>query len=395
MFQTRNQLPEQTRKTKRNPGSIRLRLALSALSALAPIGAQAQTGDAWSFGSVVDIASNSRALELGVRDQGPQLGHSDISASGPLGRHLRARLTAAFETHEGRFERGVEEAWMETRTLPWGLSVRAGRFASQIGAMNSQHPHADDFAERPLAYRAFLGNHWTDDGVRVNLTLPTSWYWVIGTEALRGRRLIPEAQTATSGASALTLTSRIGGDIGRAHSWQLGLTYLDNRRTARLEDEHAEGAEEAHDHGGRHAARFGGRQTWWLDATWKWAPSGNNRNEQVRLTLETVRIQDIGPGAPAEQQHQAWSLASVWRFHPNWELGARVDRLRVAIAHEGDYEPGRLSEQTAMLAWKPSHLQTLRLQWSRQNRAQGFESPARQSLMLQYILVFGAHGAHT
>ena len=47
-----------------------------------------------------------------------------------------------------------------------------------------------------------------------------------------------------------------------------------------------------------------------------------------------------------------------------------------------------------MVAWKPSHLQTVRLQATRQRGAVGFESQAARSVALQYILAFGAHGAH-
>jgi hypothetical protein len=354
----------------------------------------AQASEAWQLGAVLNAISASRALELGAQDAGLQLGHSDLAASGPLGRHLHAQVNAVAATHEGKLERGFEQAWLETRTLPGGWSVRAGRFASQIGAFNQQHPHADDFAERPLMYRAFLGGHWNDDGVRVNFTLPTRWYWVIGGEAFRGQRLVPHAEQAPAGAGVHALTTRMGGDLSRSHSWQIGLTALNNRRTPEAEEAHVPGHDDAHAHGS-HGARFAGRRVTWLDATWKWAPNGNNRDQQLRLTFEATRIQAVRPEASAQVRHDAQSLAAVWRFHPNWETGARVDRLRVAMAHDGDFEPGRLSEHTVMLAWKPSHLQTLRVQWARQGDAIGFEAPARQSIMLQYVLVFGAHAAHS
>jgi hypothetical protein len=48
-----------------------------------------------------------------------------------------------------------------------------------------------------------------------------------------------------------------------------------------------------------------------------------------------------------------------------------------------------------MLAWKPSHMQSVRLQWSAQRSAAGFEDTSRRTLQLQYVVAFGAHGAHT
>jgi hypothetical protein len=391
--------------------SLSLGLSLGAASASAQsarnaeIARSAPSDSGWQFGAVLDTGFTSKALELGGRDKGLQLGHSDLNASGRLGRHFDAGLSASFATHEGTLERGVEEAWLETRTLPAGLSARVGRFASQIGAINAQHPHADDFVERPLLYRAFLGGHWNDDGLRLNITLPTGLYWTLGAEVFRGRRLVSHADPAVSGVGAATLATKIGGDLGRSQSWQLGLSMLHSRRIAALEEhgDHGDEDEEDHDHehdhegdhaGHDHGAAYGGRRMWLADATWKWAPDGNNREQQVRVSVEAARVSGINRFATGGQHHDALAVAAVWRFAPNWEVGARVDRLRVAMPHEDTFEDGRLREQSLMLAWKPSHLQTLRLQATRQHGAVGFESPAARSLALQYVLAFGAHGAH-
>ena len=46
-----------------------------------------------------------------------------------------------------------------------------------------------------------------------------------------------------------------------------------------------------------------------------------------------------------------------------------------------------------MLAFKPTHAQTLRLQFTRQRGGPGFDD-AERTVQLQYILNFGAHPAH-
>lgn len=378
-------------------------------TALLAAAAQAQTSaptEQWQFGAVLDATATSRALELGTRDQGLQLGHSDLTASGPVGLHLQAQITGVLETHDGELESAFEEAWLETRTLPLGLTARVGRFASQIGYLNQQHPHADDFVERPLLYRAFLGGHWNDDGVRLNLTLPTRLYWMVGAEAFRGRRLIAETDEPVNGAGAFTLTTKLGGDFDRSNSWQLGLSYLKSRRIAALEahEEHGEheAEEEGHEEEGHddhahhhHGAAFGGRHTWMVDATWKWAPAGNNSDQQVRVSVEAAQISGINRFASSQDRHKAYALSAVWRFHPNWETGVRFDRLRVAMPHGDHFHDGRLDETALMLAWKPSHGQSLRLQYTTQDRALGFEHPAKRAIQLQYVIAFGAHGAHS
>lgn len=364
------------------------------LAAAATAGAAAQSTAGWQFGAVLDLAQTSRALALGTRDQGLQLGHSDLTTSGPVGSQLRAQLTATFETHEGRLERGIEEAWLETTRLPMGLQARAGRFASQIGYLNQQHPHADDFVERPLLYRAFFGGHWNDDGLRLNWTAPTPFYLMVGAEAFRGQRLVEETANAPRNPGVATLVVKTGADVGRSHSWQLGLSHIRSRREAAVEEhEHDEG-EEGHDHGHAHGAQFSGRKTWMIDATWKWAPGGNNRDQQLRIGVEAARITGLNRLATARDKHEANAISVVWRFRPEWEVGARADWLRARMPHEDHFDSVLLRERAVMLAWKPSHLQSLRLQLTTQRDAVGFEDPARRAVQLQYVLAFGAHPSH-
>ncbi len=356
------------------------------LSVAEPVASGAAAG--WQAGAVLDVSAASRALALGQRDQGLGLGHSDISASGPLGPSLQARITAVAETRDGKLETGFEEAWVQTRALPAGLQVRTGRFASQVGYLNEQHPHAGDFVQRPLLHRAFLGGHWTDDGVRVNWTAPTDLYLRVGVEVLRGRRLVQEA-ASSSQPGAVTYSGRVGGDIGRSQSWQAGLSLLANRREALVEDEADHTAGHAHGHG----AAYSGRRMWLGDVTWKWAPEGNNRQQQVRVAFEHARVTGLNRYATRSDRHHGSYLSAVWRFAPAWEAGVRHDLLRVRQPHEESFEDGRLRETGWMLAYKPSHAQAVRLQFTQQKDRGGFAAASR-ALQLHYLVYFGAHPAH-
>jgi hypothetical protein len=378
--------------------SLPVALALALALAAAAGGAAARSLGEWEFGAVLDLTQTSRALALGGRDQGLQLGHSDLTANGPVGTQLKAHLGAVLATHEGRLERGVEEAWLETTRLPGGLQVRAGRFASQIGYLNQQHPHADDFVERPLLYRAFFGGHWNDDGLRLNWTAPTPFYLMLGLEALRGKRLVQEAVPLPRRLGVTTFVLKTGADLGRSHSWQLGLSHVRNTREAVTEDHEEDGPhgmhDHEHDHAHAHGAQFSGRRTWMIDAVWKWAPGGNYRGQQVRAVFEAARISGINRFATSKDRHESNALALVWRLRPSWEVGARADWLRVRAPHGEHFHGALLRERSLMLAWKPSHMQSLRLQVTGQRDAVEFENPARRAWQLQYVLAFGAHGAH-
>jgi len=318
-----------------------------------------------------------------------------------LGSGLRAEAGISAHDVGGKWEAHLENLWIETTRLPAGLQVRAGRFASQIGYRNEQHPHADDFAERPLLYRGFLGGHWFDDGVRLNWTAPTPFYLALGVEAFRGRELIPEAASRAN-PGARTFTLKTGGDLGANQSWQWGVSHLHLGRRAMVE-EHVPGEEHTHAHG----ARFSGKRTWMTDAVWKWAPGGDPQRQQVRVILEAALVADIHPMAEG-RRHRSNSLAAVWRFHPAWEVGVRTDRLSVhqpELHDEGtgtlelEFAAARLRENAIMIAYKPNHRQAYRLQIARQkvsgpDGADVFPRPAETSVQFQMIWSFGAHGAH-
>jgi hypothetical protein len=358
---------------------------------------RAPAGNPWQFGAVLDSAHTTRALALGGRDQGLQLGHSDLSASGPLTPWLRAQLGASFATHDGRLERGIEEAFVETTALAGGLQLRAGRFASQVGYLNEQHPHADDFSERPLLYRAFLGGHWNDDGARINWTAPTPFFLLLGVEAMRGRRLVEEVAAPGGRVGVTTFVAKTGADLGREHAWQLGVSHIRNRREAAMEAEHDHDDDHGHaghDHHHHHGAEFSGRRTWMVDLTWKWAPGGNPRSQQLRLGFEAARITGLNRFAGPRDRHEANAAGIVWRWAPQWEIGARADWLRVRVPHGDHFHGALLRERSLMIAWKPSHLQAVRLQWTGQRDANGFDDAARRNVQLQFVLGFGAHPAH-
>ena len=374
----------------KHPPFLRLALMLAAASG----NAAAQSAADWQFGAVLDLSHTTRAPALGSRDKGLQLGHSDLTARGALGSSLKAQLTATVATHDGKLEKGIEEAWVETTRLPAGLQARVGRFASQVGHLNQQHPHADDFVDRPLLYRGFFGGHWNDDGLRLNWTAPTFFYLMFGAEAFGGKRLVEDAVNGPGKLGATTLAVKAGADIGRQHSWQLGLSHIQNRREAAAqEDEHdADAADHAHAHA--HGSLFSGRRTWMIDATWKWAPEGNNRERQLRLGFEAARITRLNRFASPRDRHDANAVTVVWRFHPKWEAGGRADWLRVRMPHGEHFHSGLLREHALMLAWKPTHMQSLRLQYTTQRDAVDFDDPAKRAVQLQYVLAFGAHGAH-
>ena len=181
------------------------------------------------FSLVLDGHYKSSASALSEQDKGFGLGHIELAVSSPVDDLFFSKFTGVLHQHDNKTEFEVEEAFVQTLALPAGFTVRGGRFLSNVGYLNSQHTHADSFTDRPAAYRAFLGSHYYDDGVRLELLMPTDIYWTFGLEALNGRKMHTENIKNPSSVGVYTAYTKIGGDIGESQSWQAGLSYLHNR----------------------------------------------------------------------------------------------------------------------------------------------------------------------
>lgn len=361
------------------------------------------------------------------RAKGFGLGETELAISANIDDMFYGKLTTVFESHDGESEVNVEEAFIQTMALPNGLTVRAGRFLSDIGYLNNQHLHTDSFTSRPSAYRAFLGNHYYDDGLRISYIAPTDLYWTIGAEAFAGdslRAADEHGEREFDSTGVYTAFTKFGGDIGTESSWQLGLSYLRNENGQMTPEEHDEHEEEhdeheeEHDehgedeHGHSHSANYTGKNTFVADFVYKWAPDGNYKYQHLTLSAEYFRVNDFMAEELHEDEHEeehdeheeeheggkdyheAWYVSAVYQFSPKWSAGLRYGELDSQLAHEDHFDAQKLKETEFSVAWHHSHFSTVRLEVSHQSNV-GFENAQNDNVItLQYVMALGAHGAH-
>ena len=351
----------------------------------------------------VDAYHKSDNTALGGRVEDLGLSHTELALRQQFGSLAMGKLTAVAESNKEETDFSIEEAYLQTLALPAGLTLRGGRFLSDIGYLNGQHPHADSFTERPLMYRAFLGGHYYDDGVGLSVVMPTDLYWRVSAEAFDGEELGEFESDSTIGTWALSTT--FGGDISDSQSWQAGVSYLRNRMLGHAEEEHDDHDHHDHHdeheddhHGHSHGAEYAGEHLYMADLVWKWAPRGNNRDQQLTLSAEYMRVTDLNEYASSDDYHEGWYGSAVYRFAPEWSVGVRQGRVKLKLGHGDHFHDGELEETTAMLAWNPTHTQTLRLQYTHQDAVQDWDETfagADNAVTLQYIISFGAHDAHS
>lgn len=336
----------------------------------------------------LDPATYSRAGFPLTGDAGPgangfSLGESEVSLASNIDDKFYGQLTLTAHSDNGQDHIGVEEAFVDTTSLPANFSVRMGRFYSNIGYLNSHHAHTDNFFDRPLPYQAFLGNQYGDDGVQVRWVAPTAMYFELGGEAFRGDNY-PSGGAQHGGVGTHTLFAHVGGDVGTENSWLAGLSMLKTR---------AAGADDG----------FSGDTTLYIaDATWKWAPNGNTKDGGI--TLRGEYFLDDRNGVFADPTDPlavvAWNgqrrgayLESVFRLNRTWDVGYRYDRLwsdagNPFLPPNGNFSPYR---HTAEVTWRNSEFSLVRLQLSHDKPN---ADQADNAITVQYQTSLGAHGAH-
>jgi hypothetical protein len=331
--------------------------------------------------------------EIGPGTKGFNLGESELGVYASVDPNFYGGLNLALAPDNTI---GVEEAFVQTTTLPYGVTLKAGRFFSSIGYLNEQHAHTWDFVDNPLAYQAFLGNQFGDDGVQVKWLAPTDLFMEFGAEYGRGR-IAATTGRDKNGGGAGSVFAHVGGDIGASSSWRAGLSYLDvspQDRTSK--DIDAVGTDVIN-------SFTGNSKVWLADFVWKWAPNGNATNTSFKLQGEYLHRKENGDltnnvGVNNYSASQdGWYLQGVYKFMPYWRAGLRYDQLNSGSVNYGDnaaklvnssYDPKRIS---AMLDFSPSEFSRIRLQVSSDKSRQ--EATDNQ-VFIQYQMSLGAHGAH-
>ncbi len=287
----------------------------------------------------------------------------------------------------------LEEVYFQTIGLDHGVTVKGGRFFSGIGALNQKHPHAWDFIDEPLAYRAFLNYQYRDDGLQVRWIAPTETFIELGGEALRGSGFVAGGNEK-NGVGAYSLFAHIGGDAGVSQSWRIGGALLNAAPRGR---ESGDIAAELPD------TFSGDSRLWTTDFIWKWAPNGNPRIRNAVIQGEYFWREDDGSMSGAvsgisgdyRARQSGGYLQGVYQFMPRWRAGLRHD---VLATHElsdasGTFADlnGSPSRASAILEFTKNPFSRFRVQY---NHDQSRDDSSDRQVFVQYQLSLGAHGGH-
>lgn len=329
--------------------------------------------------STYRIPGFARGSEGNLGDRGFALGETEIAISSNIDHYLYGTAIVSVE-RTGTVS--VEEAYLQTTSLPYGFTGKAGRFFSGIGYMNEQHRHVWDFADASLPYRAFLGNQINDDGVQLRWLAPTDFFLEFGAEAGRGDNF-PAGGAADRGMGLYSAFAHVGDDLNESSSFRTGVSFLRTKANNRTTD---------------NDTFTGTSNTGIFDFVYKWAPDGNPVDTNVKLQGEYFLRRENGlfNGTNYDGRQTGFYVQSVYQFMPQWRVGVRYDQVRAA--QQGEEFAGTTLDNlgatpkrySVMGDYSTSEFGRFRLQY---NRDLSRPEPDNQ-FILQYTVSLGAHGAH-
>ena len=333
--------------------------------------------------------------EIGVGSRGFSLAESELALAANIDPWLAGNINLSIT---GDDTISAEEAFITTTALPDGLVLKAGRFFSGVGYLNSQHSHTWDFVDNPIAYQAMLGTQYADDGVQLHWLAPTDQYMEFGLEAGRGRSF-PGDNSSRNAAGMTAFTFHTGGDIGDSITWRGGLSLLQTQSNGQTLLE-----TNANDFPA-YAAFTGRTRVAVADGVLKWAPHGNATHTYFKLQGEYLQsrrsgdlagLSGVSDASLREIQSGAY-IQGVYQFMPTWRVGLRTERLDPGHPNFGDasflltstgYHP---TKNSLMLDFNESEFARIRVQFAQDRTHQGFID---NQFLLQYQTALGAHGAH-
>jgi len=329
--------------------------------------------------------------EVGPGPEGFALDETEINLSASVNDLFRASTTIAFDASEEGTEVELEEAFIQTLSLPHGMTLKAGRFFAALGYLNENHSHTDNFVNRPLPYMAFLGGQYNDDGVQLSMVLPTTLYVQLGAGLFRGGDF-PAGGSPHGGVGSFTGFLRLGGDIGFSTSWRFGVSYLHADALGRETGEGLEYMFPLLDFTGNTDLVI-------LDGKLQWSPKGNATEEYLVLQGEYMRRFQDGTynDIVYDGEDSGFYVEGIYKFARGWRTGYRFSQLSpetlIPLALEGTLLDGmglKARTHSFMMDWSRNEFSTLRIQFTRENSR--FVTDNR--FFIQYIMSIGAHGAH-
>jgi len=301
------------------------------------------------------------------KNRGFNLNYAEVAMHSTVDPYFEA--FANFHLHTDKFEIG--EAFVQTRSLPYGLLVKAGKFKSNFGRINSKHQHSWHFDSQPIIYEALFGpDAISDAGVQVQYVAPTDTYIMIGAEALQGTNKRSFGEESGNNLYVGYIKTSI--DIGDDLSVLGGVSVAHGKNTTKNTTD-----------------------VYGTDLTFRYQlGSYSSLSWQSEYLYRTKNI-----GTTTNRQDGLYSEL-IYQYNNNISTGIRYDAI---MKNDTDLQTGyagiktnNLERYTTMVEYKPFPMSRLRLSYTYdKTKVMNLQRKDIQEVMLSLNIAAGAHGAHS
>ena len=309
-----------------------------------------------------------------------------------------AVINASADAATGEANLTVEEAAIQTTSLPWNLELKAGRFFGEFGRLAYIHDHELPFVNRPLALAQYIGGESRTDGAQLNWLLPVEHYvsLTVGTGIQFGGDNPPNDPGTFRNPSGLNYWGRLSSyfDLTPDISLEPGLSALWNPHTkAQWVDPGGVNPPFPTDLSNNTFTERE-RRLVGADLMLNWKPLRNNQFQSLTWGTEVLYSDNrFDVTDPAGNITPGQSVGSIglysyltYKFHRQWSAGFLYEWLENMVDKQA-----RTSAYSPYITWALSHWNQLRLQYTHtdNNAATGLRS--NDAAYLQWTWIIGAH----
>ena len=305
--------------------------------------------------------------------------------------------------NDNQTEVEVEEAFMQTTSLPFNLQLKGGQFFASFGRINPTHPHTWDFVDYPIVAGRFLGpDGLRGVGAQISWIVPVPWYsqLLLGVQNGRGGTGFSFRNPGDNGIffDRQTTDREIRGleDFVWIPRWENSVD-LSSTQVVLAGVSGAFGSNET--------GATSRTQIYGADLLYKWK-SANAEGGFPFVKWQTefmYRRFEAGRGVdesfPVAETFHDWGLYSqvLWGFKKGWVAGIRGDYYDAQDSRfTDDIDRQSRSRISANLTWYPTEFSKIRLQYNHDFLDETFFLAGRDvdSVFLQFEFILGSHGAH-
>src|SRR6266851_4267706 len=359
------------------------------------------------FALAYSSARNLDQIEVGDHDpqqRGFNARNIELAFDGAVDPYFEGFANIVFKLdNDNETSVEVEEAFMQTTSLPFNLQLKGGQFFAAFGRINPTHPHTWDFVDYPIVAGRFLG----PDGLRgvgsqISWIVPVPWYsqLILGVQNGRGNT---GYSFRNPGADGIFFDRRTTDRELRGLQDFVWIPRWENSVDLSPTQVVLAGVSGAF--GSNETGANSRTQIYGADLLYKWKSANAEggfpfvkwQTEFMYRRFEAGR--GINESFPVAETFNDWGLYSqvLWGFKKGWVAGIRGDYLHMQdSAFTDDPDRQTRSRIAPDLTWYPTKFSKICLQYNHYFLGSNTFLAGRDvdSVFLQFEFILGSHGAH-